>query len=231
VHVGEALAAAGYAVYAADHRGHGRSGGDGAQIERLRHVVADQRTMVEMASNAHGAKPFMLGHSMGGAVATAFAIDHQDMIAGLILSAPAVDTAAASPVERALSRVASAVAPGLGAYAVDAEGISRDPEVVRAYVEDPLVYNGKLPARTVSELLQGADRFPDQLPALHIPLLVMHGGADPIVPLAASEMVDARAGSDDKTLIVYDGLFHEILNEPEQGRVIADIIAWLDRHC
>ncbi len=227
-HVGRALSDAGYAVYAADHRGHGRSDGGGANIEGMQHVVADLLTMVETAAERHGGKPFLLGHSMGGNIATGFAIAHEDTIEGLILSAPAIDPAAASALERALSRITSAVAPNLGAYAVEAEGVSRDPEVVSAYVEDPLVYNGKLPARTVSEMLSAARRYPDQLGALHIPLLVLHGGADPIIPLAASEMVDERIGSEDKTKIVYDGLYHEILNEPEQDKVLADIVSWLD---
>lgn len=226
-HVGLALSDAGYALYAPDHRGHGLSEGDRANIERLEHVVADLLAVVEMVTARHG-EPFLLGHSMGGAISIAFAIEHQETIRGLLLSAPAVDTAAASPVDRFLSRITSAVAPNLGVFEVHPEGVSRDPDVVRAYVEDPLNYHRKLPARTVHELLDGAHRFPDQLPEVTVPVLVMHGGGDPIIPLHATEMVEERIGSADKTKIVYDGLYHEILNEPEQERVIADIVGWLD---
>jgi len=229
-HVGRALTDAGYALYALDHRGHGRSEGDRANIDRLDHVVADLLTLVELAAGRHGKKPFLLGHSMGGAVATAFALEHQDAIAGLLLSGPAADTSAASPVTRALGRLTSAVAPNLGVFEVEPEGVSRDPEVVRAYVEDPLVYHRKLPARTVSELVTAVNRFPEELPRITLPLLIMHGGEDPIIPVAASRMIEERAGSADKTLIVYDGLYHEILNEPEQEQVLADIIDWLNEH-
>ena len=228
-HVGRALTDAGYALYALDHRGHGRSGGERANIERLDHVVADLLTLVELAAGRQGEKPFLLGHSMGGAVAVAFTLEHEDTIGGLLLSAPAADTSAASPVERVLGRLASAIAPNLGVFKVHPDGVSRDPEVVRAYVEDPLVFHGKLPARTVSELVTAIHGFPDRLPGISLPLLVMHGGDDPIVPLAASEMIEKRAGSADKKLIVYGDLYHEILNEPEQDQVLADIVGWLDQ--
>ncbi len=227
-HVARALNDAGYAAYAHDHRGHGRSGGGGSNIERLDYVVADLLTLVQIAADRQGEKPFLLGHSMGGNIATAFVIEHEEELAGLILSSPAVDAAAATPVERVLSRVASELAPRLGVFDVEADGISRDPEVVRAYVADPLVHNGKMPARTVSELVRGARRYPGQLPAVRLPVLIFHGGADPIVPVRASEMVEDRIGSEDKTAIYYDGLYHETLNEPEQDKVIAAVVAWLD---
>ena len=229
-HVGLALNHAGYALYALDHRGHGRSDGDRANIERMDYLVADLLTMVETAADRHEGKPFLLGHSMGGCVATAFALEHQDTIRGLLLSAPAVDTSAASAVERVMGRLTSAIAPNLGVFKVDPEGVSRDPEVVRAYVEDPFVFHRKLPARTVSEIVSAVDQMPDQLNRITLPILIMHGSADPIIPLAASQMIDGGVGSADKTLIVYDGLFHEILNEPEQDKVLADIIGWLDKH-
>lgn len=229
-HVGEALTEAGYALYALDHRGHGRSEGDRANIERLDSLVADLLTLVQMATERQGAKPFLLGHSMGGAVAIAFALQHQETIAGLLLSAPAVDTSAAGPVTLALGRLTSTIAPNLGVFPVDPEGVSRDPEVVRAYVEDPLVFHKKLPARTVSEIASFANRVPDEAARITLPLLVMHGSADPIIPVDAGRMVEERAGSADKKLIVYDGLYHEILNEPEQEQVLADLIDWLNRH-
>jgi alpha-beta hydrolase superfamily lysophospholipase len=228
-HVGEALTSAGYALYALDHRGHGRSDGARANIDRLDHVVADLLQLVERVTKRDGGrKPFLLGHSMGGGISIAFAIEHQDTIEGLLLSGAVADPEAASAATRALSRLTSAIAPGLGVFPVDPAGVSRDPEVVRAYVEDPLVYHDKLPARTVGELIAAVNRFPEQVPGLRLPMLVMHGGDDPITPVAGSRMVAERAGSEDKTLKIYEGLYHEILNEPEQDQVIADIVGWLD---
>jgi acylglycerol lipase len=228
-HVGERLAGAGYAAYALDHRAHGRSEGKRGRVDDVDDVVADLRAFIDLAAARHPGKPvYLLGHSMGAAVAIACAVRYQDTLAGLMLSGALADPDAASPVTRALSRVLSALTPGLGVYAVDSSAISRDPEVVRAYNEDPLVYHGKLPARTVAELTGAVARFPEEVPTLRLPLLVMHGGADSLTTIAGSRMVHERASSSDKTLEIYDGLRHEILNEPEKERVIAEMIEWLD---
>ena len=228
-HVAERLAAGGYGVYALDHRGHGRSEGKRAQLGRLDHVIADLRRFVDLAAERHpGAPVFLLGHSMGGGIATTYTIRHQDTLTGLVLSAPVADPDAAGAVTRGVSKVLSALAPDLGVYSVDAGLVSRDPEVVRRYEEDPLVYHGKLPARTVSELTAAVRRFPAEVPGLRLPLLVMHGDADGLVPVAGSRMIHERAGSDDKTIRIWEGLYHEILNEPEQDQVMDVVVAWLD---
>jgi acylglycerol lipase len=227
-HVADHLNGAGYAVYAPDHRGHGRTG-QGANIERMALVVSDLDALVTLAAERHpGAKVFLLGHSMGGAIAISYALAHQERLAGLLLSGPAAALETASPATRAASRVLSAVAPRLGVFSVEVSGISRDPEVVRAYESDPLVHHGKLPARTVGELVAAATAFPDAVGRITLPLLVMHGAADRVTPPAGSRMVHDGAGSSDKTLELYDGLYHEILNEPEQDRVLADVTSWLD---
>ena len=230
-HVADRLTGAGYAVYALDHRGHGESEGPRALIDRVDNAVADIDTMIGIARGEQlYEKVFLLGHSMGGALATEYAIAHQDRLDGLVLSAPAADASAATAFERIAGRVLSVVAPKAGVFEVEAEGISRNPEVVREYVEDPRVFHGKLPARTVSELVGAAESMPKRVPAITLPLLVMVGTGDEIVPPSAARMIHERANSEDKRLIEYEGLFHEILNEPEQGRVMDDLVAWLDAH-
>ena len=126
-----------------------------------------------------------------------------------------------------MGKLLSVVAPSLGVFAVDASKVSRDPAEVAKYETDPLVHHDKLPARTVAELSAAVERFPEQVPAITLPLLVMHGTADVIVPPFASHMVDDRAASEDKRLELYEGLFHEILNEPERDRVMDDIAGWI----
>ena len=229
-HVGERLVDAGYAAYALDHRGHGLSGGRRALVDRMDHVVADLDTFVTLASSRHPGRPLhLLGHSMGGCIALVYAGRHQERLSGLLLSGAVARLdapAALKVVVRGLSRVA----PALGVVAVDPALVSRDEAVVRAYREDPLVFHRKLPARTLAEMADAADRFPASVGALRLPLLVMHGGADAIVPADGSRMVHDRAGSADRTLRIYEGLFHEILNEPERAAVLADITGWLDAH-
>jgi alpha-beta hydrolase superfamily lysophospholipase len=126
--------------------------------------------------------------------------------------------------------VLSVLAPRLGVVGIDSSTVSRDPEVVRAYDADPLNYHGKLPARTVHELAQEVGLFEEAIPRITVPLLVQVGTGDELVPPAASELVYERASSEDKTIKRYDGLFHEILNEPERDAVVADTLAWLDAH-
>jgi alpha-beta hydrolase superfamily lysophospholipase len=164
---------------------------------------------------------------MGAAVALHYACDHQDELSGLILSG------ALASVEQAPSRVfavkaAARIAPGLGVFKVDPDTVSRDPEVIRAYDSDPLNFHGAMPAATVAALFRTGRTFPERLPALTLPLLVMHGGADELTPPSGSLLVDELAASEDKTLKIYDGLRHEILNEPEQDEIIATIVAWID---
>jgi alpha-beta hydrolase superfamily lysophospholipase len=229
---GEQFAARGYALYALDHRGHGQSEGARAVIDRVDKAVDDIGSLLALAAqdSSAEAKPFLLGHSMGGFLSLAFATRRQEEIRGLILSAPVAVLEAASPVQRIAGHVLSAIAPSLGVFAIESSAVSRDPEVVRDYDADPLNYHGKLPARTVHEMAQEVARFPETVPTITVPLLVQVGTADRLVPPQSSELVYEWASSEDKTIKRYDGLYHEILNEPERELVAADTLAWLDAH-
>ena len=228
---GEQLSARGYALYALDHRGHGRSEGARAVIDRVDNAVADVGTLLALASGENGdAKPFLFGHSMGGFLSIAFATRRQDEIRGLMLSAPVAVLEAASSLQRIAGNVLSAIAPKLGVYAIDSSTVSRDPEMVRDYDADPLNFHGKLPARTVAEMAREVARFPDTIPSITVPLLIQVGTADALVPPDSSNLVYDLASSEDKTIKHYQGLYHEILNEPEREAVVADTLAWLDAH-
>jgi acylglycerol lipase len=230
-HVAARLTAEGYAVYAIEHRGHGRSEGQRAVIDRLDNAVADVDALVSIAAERHpDTQVFLLGHSMGGAIAVRYAVLHTDRLAGLVLSGPLAALEAAPAAQRVAARVLSALTPGLGVVAIDATLVSRDPEVVQAYMSDPLVYHGKLPARTVTELAAAIDAFPEQAASITVPTLIMYGTADALCPPAGSIMLNERIGAADKTLKAYDGLYHEILNEPEQDQVLSDMCAWLAAH-
>jgi alpha-beta hydrolase superfamily lysophospholipase len=230
-YVVETLVPQGYAVYAIDHRGHGRSSGSRAQLDRLRHVVADLDTLIDRARAAHpDQKLFLLGHSMGGTISIAYALEHQHKLDGLALSAPLAALEAAPLPLRLIAQALSVVAPGAGVVDVDAEAVSRDPAEVRAYLEDPLNHHGKLPARTVQELATAIGGFEAAVPRITLPLLVLYGTADTLVPPKGGRMVHDRAGSADKSLHVYEGYFHELFNEPagERDRPLGDLRAWLD---
>jgi alpha-beta hydrolase superfamily lysophospholipase len=187
--------------------------------------------MVDLATQEHGGvKPFLLGHSFGGCLAVFYALARQAKLAGLALSAPLVTLAAATPHQRAAGRVLSRAVPWLPLFPIDADGVSRDPVEVQLYKDDPLNHRGRLSARTVSQIAETVHAFPARLPALTLPLLVMHGTGDRIVPAEGGKSVDALASSPDKTLILYEGFFHELFNEPDadRRRVLDDLAAWLD---
>ncbi len=228
-HVAARLVDAGYAVYALDHRGHGRSDGPRALVDRLDRAVADLDALIVLAAAENrSAEALLIGHSMGGTIALRHAMLHQDRLAGLILSAPLAALEAAAPATRATARLLSALAPRLPLFAVDPTLISRDPAVVNAYRTDPLVHHGKLPVRTVAELAAAVESFADGVQAITIPTLIMYGTADRLCPPAGSVMLAERIGSGDKVVKTYDGLYHEILNEPERERVMDDLCAWLE---
>ena len=187
--------------------------------------------MVVLAAAAHpDTDVFLLGHSLGGLIAVSYALRHQDRLSGLLLSGPLAALEAAPLPQRVIAGILSALAPRLSLVAIDSSLVSRDPAVVQAYVEDPLVYHGKLPARTVTELAGAIASFPTAVQEITIPTLIMYGTADGLCPPEGSLMLEQRLGATDKTVKAYDGLYHEILNEPEQDRVLDDISSWLAAH-
>ena len=233
-HVVDRIVPLGYPVWALDHRGHGRSEGKRAVIDRMRNATADLDAFIDIARAGAGAGPplILLGHSMGGCISLDYALSDQTKLDGLILSAPAAKLEAASPAIRLASRVLSALTPSLGVFSVDAELISHDPAEVEAYRNDPLVHQGKLPARTIAELAAAIETFEERMDNLTLPLLGMHGSDDRLAPVEASRMVNRLAASEDKTLKVYEGLRHEIFNErpTDRERVLDDLVEWLGAH-
>jgi acylglycerol lipase len=225
------LLARGLAVYALDHRGHGRSPGPRANFGRFDWLVADAASRVATARSEYPGKPLvLLGHSLGGAVALATALAHPGLVDALALSAPAVGADPDVPRARlALARLLSVVAPSVGVLTLPSAALSRDPEVGADYDRDPLVYRGAVPARSLVELLAAMARIQAAAPRLAAPVLVMHGTDDSLVPLRFTAPVYERLGSADRTIRVYAGLYHEIFNEPERERVFADLEAWLEQ--
>jgi acylglycerol lipase len=226
-----ALVPQGYAVSALDHRGHGRSDGQRALIDNFTYLLDDlDRVVSDAAAAFPGKQVFLLGHSMGGCIALAYALRNPSKLSGLILSGPAASThGVPKPLQFVVSLIGK-LAPKSGIRELDAGGVSRDRDVVRAYESDPLVFHGKMPAGTANAMLAAAKGFPAKLPSLSLPLLVVHGSADLLVSVESGRQVHALAGSSDKTLKVYDGLYHEVFNEPEREKVLADVSSWLNQH-
>jgi alpha-beta hydrolase superfamily lysophospholipase len=229
-HVAARLNAAGYGVYALDHWGHGRSDGQGGFVPAFSVFVDGVRMLRQAIATQHPDLPcLLLGHSLGGLIAAHVLLRDQDEYRAAALSGPAIKAAEEpSAVLVAVSALLARFLPKLGVLALDAHGVSRDPDVVQAYVDDPMVYSGKMGARLAREMLLAMAQVQARAGEITLPLLIQHGGEDRLTALAGSEFLHAAAGSVDKTLRVYDGLYHEIFNEPEQDAVLTDLVDWLD---
>ncbi|MBL8130543.1 MAG: lysophospholipase [Anaerolineae bacterium] len=232
-HVIDALSGAGYAVYTLDHRSHGRSEGVRAYVESIHQVAADLYLYFQGIKAAHpGVKCFVYGHSMGALISLVFAIEHQREIDGLITSgAPVLADANVAPAMVTLGKILHRIAPKLALLPFGDEGVlSRDPQVDIAVNADPLHYTGSMRVGTGMAINTAAQWARDRLEELRLPLLAFHGAADALVTPKGSEMLHARARSADKTLTLYPDMRHEPHNEIGKEQVIADVIAWLNRH-
>jgi acylglycerol lipase len=224
----EQLVANGLAVYALDLRGRGKSDGERFYIEKFEEYLDDVNALLTLArSREPGLPVFLLGHSAGGVVSSVYALEHQADLAGLICESFAFQVYApdlALGVVKGLSHVA----PHVHVLKLPIEGFSRDPEVVRAMNTDPLIANEVQPTKTVAELVRADERLEREFPLITLPVLILHGTADKVTKPGGSQRFYDKAGSRDKTLKLYDGHVHDLLNDFGKEKVMADITRWLD---
>lgn len=231
-HVIGALTDRDYAVFALDHRGHGRSQGKRAVVERFDLYVEDQRGLVQRAHAAYPGLPLiMYGHSMGGLIALRYALEYPTDLDALVLTSAALQVGDdVSPFLKHVSRYAARLAPDLPLVR-GAEGVlSRDPDVEAVFRADPLCYNGGVKARMGYELLTAAEEAQTRMSALRLPLLVMHGTADRYTNPAGSQRLYEVAQSQDKTLKLWPDNYHELHNDLDRAGVLAYLLDWLDGH-
>lgn len=222
----------GHAVYAYDHRGHGRSPGLRVHVNRWDEYREDLQRFLAMVATLEPGRPlFVYGHSMGALVVLDYLLFHQDSLRGAVLSAaPLEPVGVAKPYLVALARLLSPVWPRFTVRTrLDVPVISRDPAVVRAYREDPLVY-GAATVRWGTETLGAVARVKANLPAIRLPVLLIHGGADRISSPDGSRLAYERVSSADKTLHIYAGTYHEPHNDVNHEEVLRTVAQWLDRH-
>jgi alpha-beta hydrolase superfamily lysophospholipase len=219
----------GYAVYGLDHLGHGKSDGAREYVERFEDFADPLTEYRRRIREGQAGKPvFLLGHSMGGLIAAFHLLDHQADYRGAILSAPAVRASlGVPPAVIAAGQIFVALVPRLGTMRVDEDALSHNPDAVKAYRDDPLVHHGRTSLRLMASLYYASLRVLAEARRITLPLLALQGTADRLVHPASARLLHDLAGSTDKTLIEYEGLFHEIFNEPERERVLGDVEAWL----
>jgi alpha-beta hydrolase superfamily lysophospholipase len=230
--VAEFLTAQGYAVDTFDLRGHGKSEGIKVYVESFDNYLKDLDVFLDRVRLRLPNKPvFLLGHSMGGGICSMYCITRQPDIRGVILSAPSVKISEEiSPFLQKISSVMSKLFPKLPVVKLETAALSRDPEVLKRRDNDPLVYQGKILARTGAEILQATRLIQAQMERISRPLLILHGTEDRFADVEGSKMLYDGVKERDKTLKFYDGLFHEIMNEPEKEQVLHDIVTWINDH-
>ena len=228
-HVAAHLTRAGYVMMAFDQRGHGKSDGQRGHTPDFEILGKDIAQFLEESVRRYPDYPcFLYGHSLGGNLILNYVLRHDAQLTGAIATAPALRTAFEPPALKiALGKIMYRLWPTLSmSNEIDVETLSRNPEVVRAYVNDPLVHD-RLTPRLAIGMLDKGEWVLQHAAELSLPLLLMHGAADRLTSPQASSEFAVRAG-DRCTLKIWDGLYHEIHNEPEQEEVLAYLLDWLN---
>jgi alpha-beta hydrolase superfamily lysophospholipase len=228
-HTASDLAHAGFEVHAYDQRGHGRSDGTRCYVRRFEQLLDDLEVFVAAVRAERPPLPVtVVGHSMGGLVVAAYASQRNPNVAGVVTSGAVL----AMPEDLSLARVIATrglrwIAPRLSLESkLDPKTLSRDPEVVRAYVEDPLVQR-RITASLASEMLSAMKRTAAAAANVKVPMLLLHGEDDWICPVAGSRNFFEQLKVTQRELHTYPGLRHEIFNEPERATVLGDLIGWI----
>jgi alpha-beta hydrolase superfamily lysophospholipase len=228
VRTAEALAARGFAAYALDLRGRGRSDGERFYIESISEYVQDVAAVVALAKSRHAGLPtYLLGHSAGGVVSCLYALEHQAELAGLVCVSFAFQVPAPDFAIAALKGL-SHLAPHAHVLRLKNEDFSRDPAVVQAMNDDPLIAHESQPTRTVAELARADERLRREFPHITLPVLILHGTADKATKPSGSQIFYDSAGSNDKTLELYEGHYHDLLNDVGREQVLGDVVEWIE---
>jgi acylglycerol lipase len=226
--VGARFAAAGVAAYAVDLRGRGRSDGERFYVNKFADYVSDVTTLVALAKSREPGLPvFLLGHSAGGVAACVYTLENPTAISALICESfaheiPAPDFALA--VFKGLSHVA----PHAHILHLKNEDFSRDPKVVQTMNDDPLIAHETQSTQTLAEMVRADERLKREFPLIKVPVLILHGTADKATKPSGSQRFYDTAGSSDKTLKLYEGHFHDLLNDLDKEKVMSDILSWID---
>ena len=226
---GEQFAKAGFAAYALDLRGRGKSEGERLYVDTVAEYVDDVAATIELAKSRNPGLPvFLLGHSAGGVVSATYTLDNQKELAGFICESFAFQVYAPGFALAAIKGL-SHIAPRLPVLKLPLEAFTRDSAALAALKADPLIANENQPAATVAALVRADERLMEEFPNIRIPVFIMHGTADKATVPAGSQVFFDTVGAKDKTLKLYKDHFHDLLNDTGKELVMADIVAWIDK--
>jgi alpha-beta hydrolase superfamily lysophospholipase len=224
------FAQAGYAVTVLDLRGRGRSEGERFYVESIDDYVSDVSLAIDYAKAQQPDLPtYLLGHSAGGVTAVTYALDYQDRIDGLVCESFAFRVFAPDFALK-LIEGASHIIPHVHVLKLKMDDFSRDPEWVAQLKADPLTQGESQPVQTFAAFARAGERFERDFPKLKLPVLILHGTGDKATRPDGSQQFFNEAGSEDKTLKLYDEHAHDLLNDFGREQVMADINGWIDTH-
>lgn len=219
-----------YAVYALDLEGRGQSEGERFYVQSIYDYVNEVDQLVDIAKATYQSLPiFVLGHSAGGVIACLYALEHQNKISGLICESFAYQVPApdfALTVLKGLSHLA----PHLHTIKLKNEDFSRDTSVVEAMNNDSLIAHESQPSKTMEQLVIADERLKKEFPLITLPVLILHGTNDKATKYSGSQFFYNNAGTADKTLKLYEGHYHDLLNDIDKEKVMADIQEWIIQH-
>lgn len=226
--VGEQFVGSGLATFALDLRGRGKSDGERFYVEDVADYVSDVAATVKLAKSRHPDLPvILLGHSAGGVVSSMYVLENQAQLAGFICESFAFQVPAPGFALAAIKGL-SHVAPRLPVLKLKNEDFTRDPAALEALNNDPLTAHEVQPAITVAALVRADERLRQEFPLITLPVLIMHGTSDKATVCHGSEFFFETVGSKDKTLKLYEGHYHDLLNDVGKEAVMADVKAWID---
>mgnify|MGYP000079446289 CR=1 FL=1 len=230
VHVADRLTKAGYAICAFDLRGHGKSSGPRGHTPSYEALMQDISSLLETANKKFPQLPFFLyGHSLGGNLVLNHVLRCQPHLKGVIATAPWLRLAFESPASKiALGKMTNCIWPSFSQKSgLDTNALSHDLEAVHSYENDPMVHD-RISARMFISVYQAGQWALEHASEFSLPLLLMHGGADKIISVEAGREFSGKI-KENCTLRIWDGLYHEIHNEPEKEKVFKFLIDWLDK--
>ena len=226
--VGQQLASRNFTVYALDLRGRGQSDGERFYVDAMSDWTSDLATVIALGKARHGQMPtYLLGHSAGGVISCLYTLEHQDELSGFICESFAFEVPAPGFAIAALKGL-SHIAPHAHVLRLKNEDFSRDQAVVAAMNADPLIAHETQPTRTVAELARTDDRLKREFSRITLPILILHGTADKATKPSGSQHFYHAAGSTDKTLKLYDGHYHDLLNDIGKETVLEDVAQWIE---
>jgi alpha-beta hydrolase superfamily lysophospholipase len=229
-HVAQIFNQNGYAVIASDHAGHGQTGGKRGHVDSYECFFEELDTLLNRSRENYANLPlFLYGHSLGGSIVLAYLLNRKPAVTGAIVTSPGIKLVSDPGVMLVFGKILNRLVPSTALNnGLDVQGLSRDPQIIEAYKNDPLVHPW-ISARLAIQLIETGEWIRENGNQLKIPILLLHGNADKLTAVEGSREL-AQKNPEYITYVEWEGGYHELHNEPDKDRVFEVILNWLEKH-